>query len=54
MITQEEDLAKTTILIETQTREELRKLGIKGESYDDIIRRLMKFWRQSKDTPVSV
>ena len=52
MIRQEEDLPKTTILIETQTREVLRKLGVKGESYDDIIRRLVGHWRQSHEVPV--
>jgi hypothetical protein len=54
MIRQEEELPKTTILIETKTRDELRTLGVKGESYDDIIRRLMKFWKQSHDTRVSI
>ena len=31
---------KTTILVETETRDRLRNAGRKGESYDDIIRRL--------------
>ena len=44
----QDELPKTTILIETKTREELRTLGVKGESYDTIIRRLMDHWRKSK------
>jgi len=31
----------TTILIRKETRERLRKLGRKGESYDQIINRLI-------------
>ena len=47
MSLQEQDgLPKTTILIETKTREELRLMGTKGESYDVIIRRLMDFWKK--------
>jgi predicted CopG family antitoxin len=43
-----DEMPKTTILIETKTREELRLMGIKGESYDDIIRRLIDHWRKTK------
>ncbi len=32
----------TTIQIDKATRDELKKQGIKGETYDEIIRRLMK------------
>jgi hypothetical protein len=42
-----DDMPKTTILIETKTREELRLMGTKGESYDVIIRRLMEFWNKA-------
>lgn len=34
-------MAKTTIQIEEQTRNKLRDLGKKGETYDDIINRLI-------------
>jgi hypothetical protein len=54
MITQEEELPKTTILIETQTREELRALGIKGESYDTIIRRIMDYWKKNHEDRVTL
>ncbi len=32
----------TTIQVSRDTREELKSLGIKGETYDDILRRLIK------------
>lgn len=34
-------MTKTTISIDTKTRERLRRKGIKGESYDEIINRLL-------------
>ncbi|MFP4608170.1 MAG: DUF7557 family protein [Candidatus Natronoplasma sp.] len=33
----------TTIQIEKETREKLKKFGHKGESYDEIIERLMNY-----------
>lgn len=33
---------KTTILVTRKTREELKSLGRKGETYDDIITRIIK------------
>jgi hypothetical protein len=35
-------MAKTTILIETGTRDRLRLRGTKGDTYDDIIIKLLK------------
>jgi hypothetical protein len=35
-------MVKTTILIETETRNRLRLRGIKGDTYDDIINKLLK------------
>jgi hypothetical protein len=35
-------MSKTTILVERQTREELRKRGIKGQTYDQVISELLK------------
>jgi len=32
----------TTIQISKDTRDELKKLGIKGETYDEIIKKLME------------
>lgn len=36
----------TQIPVKKSTREMLRKLGEKGQTYDEIIRRLIDFWRQ--------
>jgi hypothetical protein len=33
---------KTTIIVEESTRESLKEIGKKGESYDQIIRTLLK------------
>ena len=33
----------TTIQVKTETREKLKRFGHKGESYDDIIGRLMDY-----------
>jgi predicted CopG family antitoxin len=35
-------MSKTTILVETDTRDRLRKLGMKGQSYDELIRSLIE------------
>ena len=32
----------TTILVTTETRKQLKKLGNKGETYDDILKKLLK------------
>ena len=39
-------MAKTTIQIEQETRKMLLRLGKKGETYDDIIRKLMEMARK--------
>ena len=38
----------TTIQITIETRDELQSLGIKGETYDVIIKRLIKVHRECK------
>jgi len=40
----------TTIQISKATRDELKKHGIKGETYDIIIRRLLKSGKKSPKT----
>jgi len=35
-------MALTTIQLDTETREELKKYGMKSEKYDDILKRLME------------
>lgn len=46
MIT-ENDL-RTTIVVDTSTREKLKKFGSKGETYEEIIIRLMKHYEATK------
>lgn len=41
----------TTIRISTETRDELVDLGKKNESYDTILKRLIRFWQEN---PVAV
>ena len=36
----------TTIQIQKNTREKLKRLGHKGESYDDIIERLVSYFEE--------
>jgi len=38
----------TTIQLEKKTRNRLMDLGKKGESYDQIINRLVDFWKKRK------
>jgi len=37
----------TTVRISTELRDKLKKLGIKGETYDDIIERLVRLAENS-------
>lgn len=37
---------RTTIPCFNPTRDELREMGKKGETYDTIINRLMNFWKR--------
>ena len=38
----------TTIMVKKETRDILKELGKKGETYDDIIRRLIDLWNAQK------
>ena len=38
----------TTIQLEKKTRDRLMDLGKKGESYDDIINKLVDFWSKRR------
>lgn len=40
-------LAKTSIQLEEETRDKLKSIGKKGESYDTIINRLLKDYKES-------
>jgi hypothetical protein len=35
-------MPKTTILVETETRESLKRIGNKGQTYDQVINELIK------------
>lgn len=41
-MTIQDNLSRTTIVVDTSTRDKLKKFGAKGETYEDIILRLMK------------
>jgi len=38
----------TTIRLKKETREMLKEVGRKGETYDEIIRRLVELWKSQK------
>ncbi len=40
---------KTTIILRSQTRERLKKIGRKGESYDEVINQLIQSKMKSVD-----
>lgn len=40
-----EEMALTTIKISQDLRDELRELGKKGESYEDVIKRLIQVYK---------
>jgi hypothetical protein len=42
-------MAKTTILLETSTREELRRIGRKDQTYDDLINEMIELKRKNQD-----
>jgi hypothetical protein len=47
----EENLARTTIVVDTSIRDKLKQYGVKGETYEDIIVKLMKFYELAKKGP---
>ena len=38
----------TTIVITKETRDNLKNLGQKGQTYDDLIQKLIKEWRKNE------
>jgi len=38
----------STIVVTRETREQLKKLGQKGQTYDDILKLLISVWNESK------
>jgi hypothetical protein len=47
----EESMARTTIVVDTSIRDKLKQYGVKGETYEDIIVKLMKFYDLAKKGP---
>jgi len=43
-------MSKTNIQVSRETRDYLAKLGRKGDTYDDIIRRLLTFYEITRAT----
>ena len=47
----EESMGRTTIVVDTGIRDKLKQCGAKGETYEDIIVKLMKFYDASGKGP---
>ncbi|PWU79310.1 MAG: hypothetical protein DLM72_18140 [Candidatus Nitrosopolaris wilkensis] len=43
-------MTKTTILVEDSTREQLRHIGTKGQTYDDVINGLIDATKTKQDS----
>lgn len=43
---------KSSILIDVSTRKNLKRIGWKGQTYDEIIRQLLEFKRKNNIDPV--
>lgn len=41
---EENNMGRTTIVVDTSIRDKLKQYGVKGETYEDIIVKLMKFY----------
>lgn len=44
----EYNLGRTTIVVDTSIRDKLKQYGVKGETYEDIIVKLMKSYDAGK------
>ena len=42
------EMGRTTLVVDTSTRDKLKKFGVKGETYEDIILKLMKYYEAKK------
>jgi hypothetical protein len=47
----EGNMSRTTIVVDTSIRDKLKQYGVKGETYEDIIVKLMKFYDLAKKGP---
>ncbi len=41
-------MARTTISLDTETRDRLKSLGRKGETYDELLNRLIDHYQKAK------
>ena len=46
------NVGRTTIVVDTSIRDKLKQYGVKGETYEDIIVKLMKFYDASRQRPI--
>jgi len=44
-------MARTTLVVDTGTRDKLKQYGVKGETYEDIIVKLMKYYDSAGKGP---
>lgn len=42
-------MGRTTIPLEKDTRDRLKELGSKGETYDDLVNRLIDHWEEAQE-----
>jgi hypothetical protein len=42
------NMVRTTIVVESSTRDKLKQFGLKGETYEDIILKLIKYYEEGK------
>jgi hypothetical protein len=47
----EQNLGRTTTVVDTSVRDKLKQYGVKGETYEDIIVKLMRFEDLAKKGP---
>jgi hypothetical protein len=44
---EDDPMVRTTIVVDSSTRDKLKQFGSKGETYEDVILKLMKFFESS-------
>jgi hypothetical protein len=52
-MTMKDSLGRTTLVVDTSTRDKLKQFGSKGETYEDIIKKLMDYYEKSNYGPGS-
>ena len=44
---EDDPMVRTTIVVDSSTRDKLKQFGTKGETYEDVILKLMKFFESN-------